>query len=237
LVDEVLKTWSVVVATLVVAVGGAFADHAGAVGGPDDHVVVVRGRGTLDGAPFDSRFLGAVVQRHGLVTPCQQRLPRVRAGRFAIPVYARADSIGCGGRGGEVFLWTFVNDQILYSNESVSWPGNGKTATLDPTFSTAAPNGGVGAIVGFAGEVYGPNGQRLPPGARVEAFIDETRCAVATTRRIEDFTGFSIDIVGPDAIPGCAIGATIRFRVNGRFAAQTALNQPGQSEALDLSLR
>ena len=87
-----------------------------------------------------------------------------------------------------------------------------------------------------AGEIFDARHRRLPPGAHVEARIGETVCAVATTRRINNFTGFSIDVVGPDSIPGCAIGATITFRVDGRDAHETAVNQAGQGATLNLSL-
>ena len=222
--------------TVMVAIGGAFGRDADAARPAAEDRVVVRGRANLDGAPFDAPYLGAVVKRHGLVTPCQHALPRVRDGRFAITVVARTEASGCGAAGSEVFLWTFVQDQIVYSNQSVRWPGNGKTARFDPGFSVSAPTGGVGPIVGFAGEIFDARNRRLPPGAHVEAYIGKTRCAVATTRRIEDFTGFSIDVVGPDSIPGCAIGATIAFRVDGRDARETAVNQAGQGASLNLSL-
>jgi hypothetical protein len=114
--------------------------------------------------------------------------------------------------------------------------GNGETAKFHARFSITAPNGGVGTIVGFAGEVFDRSTRRLPPGARVEAYIGKTRCAVATTRRIENFVGFSIDVVGPDSIPGCAAGATITFRIDGRAVRETAINQPGQEASLNLSL-
>jgi hypothetical protein len=42
--------------------------------------------------------------------------------------------------------------------------------------------------------------------------------------------------VGPESIPGCAIGETITFRVDGRDAHETAVNQPGQGASLNLSL-
>src|SRR5205085_608227 len=83
--------------------------------------------------------------------PCQHALPRVRDGRFAITVLARTEAHGCGGAGSEIFLWTFVQDQIVYSSQSVRWPGNGKTAKFDPAFSVSEPTGGVGPIVGVAG--------------------------------------------------------------------------------------
>jgi hypothetical protein len=118
----------------------------------------------------------------------------------------------------------------------VGWPGNGKTARFDPAFSISMLTGRVGPIVGFAGEIFDARNRRLPPGAQVEAHIGQALCAVATTRRIDNFTGFSIDVVGPDSIPGCAIGATITFRVDGRDARETAVNQTGQGATLNLSL-
>jgi len=222
--------------TVAVAIGSAFGRDAGAARTGGEDRVVVRGRATLDGASFDAPYVGAVVKRHGLVTPCQQTLPRVRNGRFALTVYPRTESTGCGVAGSEIFLWTFVQDQIIYSTQSVRWPGNGEKARFDPAFSISAPSGGVGPIVGFAGEIFDRRNRRLPPGAHVQAYIGKTRCAVATTRRIDDFTGFSIDVVGPDSIPECAIGATITFRVDGRDAHETAVNQPGQGSSLNLSL-
>jgi hypothetical protein len=222
--------------TVMVAVGGAFGRDAGAARTGAGDRAVVRGRATLDGASFDAPYLGAAVKRNGLVTPCQHSLPRVRNGRFAITVLARTEANGCGAAGSQIFLWTFVQEQIVYSNQSVRWPGNGKTARFNPRFSISAPTGGLGPIVGFAGEIFDARNQRLPPGAHVEARIGTTLCAVATTRRTDNFTGFSIDVVGPHSIPGCEIGGTITFRVEGRDAHETAVNQAGQGASLNLSL-
>ncbi len=233
-------TWAkrlLVAGVTVTAIGGALGRDADAARTGADDRVVVRGRANLDGASFDAPYLGAVVKRHGLVTPCQRTLPRVRDGRFAITVLARTEASGCGAAGSKIFLWTFVQDQIIYSNQSVRWPGTGETARFDPGFSIGAPTGGVGPIVGFAGEIFDRRNRRLPPGAHVQAYIGETLCGVATTRRIEDFVGFSIDVVGPDSIPGCASGATITFRVDGRAARETAVNQAGQGATLNLSLQ
>jgi hypothetical protein len=234
--DRRTVTTSIIVAVVAVLLVSAFGRDADAARTGAQDRVVVRGRASLDGAPFDAPYLGAAVKRHGLVTPCQQTLPRVRNGRFAISVLARTEGSGCGAAGSEIFLWTFVQEQIVYSSQSVRWPGNGKTAKFNPGFSISAPDGGVGPIVGFAGEIFDARNRRLPPGARVEAHIGETLCAVATTRRIDNFTGFSLDVVGPDSIPGCTIGATITFRVNGRDAHETAVNQTGQGATLNLSL-
>jgi hypothetical protein len=234
--DRRTVSTSIIVAVVAVLLVSAFGRDADAARTRAEDRVVVRGRATLDGAPFDAPYLGAAVKRNGLVTPCQRALPPVRAGRFTITVRARAEARGCGAAGSRIFLWTFVQDQIAYSNQSVRWPGNGKRARFDPAFSISTPNGGVGPIVGFAGEIFDSANRRLPPGTHVEAHIGETLCAVATTRRIQDFIGFSIDVVGPDSIPGCEIGGTITFRVEGRDANEMPVNQEGQGATLNLSL-
>ena len=229
-------TTRIIVAVVAVLLVSAFGRDTHAARTGAENRVVVRGRANLDGASFDAPYLGAAVKRNGLVTPCQQTLPRVRDGRFAIKVLARAEARGCGAAGSQIFLWTFAQEQIVYSSESVRWPGNGKAARFDPAFSSSAPTGGVGPIVGFAGEIFDASNRRLPPGAHVEAHIGETLCGVATTRRIDDFIGFSIDVVGPDSIPGCAIGGTITFRVDGRDAHEMPVNQAGQGATLNLTL-
>jgi hypothetical protein len=231
-----VTTTSIIVAVVTVLLVSAFGRAADAARTASQDRVVVRGLATLDGASFDAPYLGAAVKRNGLVTPCQSALPTVRDGRFAITVRARTEARGCGAAGSRIYLWTFVQEQIVYSSQSVRWPGNGKRARFDPAFSISAPNGGVGPIVGFAGEIFDSANRRLPPGAHVEAHIGQTLCAVATTRRIEDFIGFSIDVVGPDSIPGCEIGGTITFRVDGREAHEMPVNQAGQGATLNLTL-
>ena len=115
-------------------------------------------------------------------------------------------------------------DRLQHELAAVA-PGRG--VSFRPRFASATPDGRVGTIVGFAGEVFDRRGRRLPPGADVTAFIGRTRCAVATTRVIDNFTGFSIDVVGPESIPGCVSGGTITFEVDGRVANETARNEPG----------
>jgi hypothetical protein len=234
--DRRTVTTCIIVAVVAVLLVSAFGRDADAARTGAEDRAVVRGRATLDGASFDAPYVGAAVKRNGLVTPCQLTLPRVRNGRFAMKVRARTEARGCGAAGSQIFLWTFVQEQIVYSSQSVRWPGNGKTARFDPAFSISAPTGGVGQIVGFAGEIFDPANRRLPPGAHVEAHIGETLCGVATTRRIDDFIGFSIDVVGPDSIPGCAVGGTITFRVDGRGAHEMPVNQAGQGATLNLTL-
>jgi hypothetical protein len=209
---------------------------ADAVPGAGDRVTV-RGTATLDGKPFDSRFMGAIVMRRGLTTACQHTLPPVEGGRFEIPVLAATEAAGCGSAGAQIVLWTFVDDTTLYSTNSASWPETGRTQTFNPTFSTTTPLGAAPVIAGFQGEVVRRDGRQFPPGTRVEAYVGDTRCAVASTRRTGNFSGYILDVVGPETIPGCTRGAKLTFRVDGLPASATAVNTPpGQHDALDLTV-
>jgi hypothetical protein len=197
--------------------------------------VVVRGDFRLDGARFDSRWLGAVVLEDGLVTPCQLTLRLVRRGRGSITVVANAEASGCGRPGARIALWTFGHDQIIFSRGTWPWPRDGELS-VHGSFSSARPNGAAGPRAEFGGSVFRPDGRQLPGGTRIEAYIGRTRCGVASVRRTGSFSGFSLSVVGPAAIPGCTRGGTITFRVNGRRALDTAVNDPGGSSRLDLTV-
>src|SRR4051812_11300019 len=82
--------------------------------------LTVRGAATLDGAPLDAQFLGAVVRRDQLVTPCQAEIPPVTGGRYEIRVLAQAEGSGCGVPGARVLLWTFANGTKLYSTSAMT---------------------------------------------------------------------------------------------------------------------
>ena len=198
--------------------------------------VVVRGTATLDGAPARSRFVGAVVLDHGLVTPCQVSLPAVRGGRYSVSVYAATGSAGCGEPGARIALWIFARNHILFSTNTVRWPGAGRTATLDATYSAAAPRGATPPVAQFQGGAFGPEGHTLPVGTRVEAYVGTTRCGVASLRSTPDYLAYILSVVGPESIPGCTRGAPIKFRLAGRPATPTNLvnTPPGRDATLDL---
>lgn len=208
------------------------------VPGSEDRVTV-HGDARLDGAPFDSRFVGAVVMKDGLATPCQRSLPTVRNGRFTISVAAETEWAGCGTTGAEVALWTFVDDQIHYSTNTLSWPGDGVTATFAPRYATATPAGAVPETAQFTGKVFGTDRQQIRSGAEVEAYVGETRCGVASVRTTKGFSGYILAVVGPESIPGCTRGAPLAFRVDGQPALSSAVvnTPPGQQESLDLSIQ
>jgi hypothetical protein len=211
--------------------------EANTVPGADERVVV-SGNLTLDGRPFDAQFLGAVVRRQGLVTPCQYTLPPVKQGLAAITVLSNTESFGCGAPGSEISLWTFVDHKTLYTTTGVPWPGQGRTATFDAQFSMSTPNGDVPPTAQFNGELFAHDGAKLAQGSRVEAYVGTTRCGIASTRRAGSFAGYVLAVVGPESIPGCTRGATLTFRVNGRPAVETSVNDVSiNGHSLDLTQR
>jgi pimeloyl-ACP methyl ester carboxylesterase len=198
----------------------------------------IRGDATLDGAPLNARFLGAVVRRGGLVSPCQATLTGPRNGRYEIEVMADAETRGCGVEGAEVILWTYVDDDKLYTTEAVEWPGDGERARFAAHFSSARPRGTATKVIELNGEVFDAAGDQLPGGTVVEAFIGETRCAVGSVRRTGSYAGYILNVVGPESAPGCELGATITFRVDGKPAIDTAVNTRGENHGgLDLTVR
>jgi hypothetical protein len=208
--------------------------EADTVPGAADRVVLT-GRATLDGAPFDAPFLGAVVRRDGLVAPCQYTLPSVQDGHYEITVLADAEVSGCGAPGAEIALWTFASGTRLWSGTWVPWPGGGATAPFDAAFTTSAPEGAVPPTSDFLGEVF-RGGERLPHGTPIEAYVGRTLCGVASTRRTGSYGGYILSVVGPDSVAGCTLGAPLRFRVGGERATTTVANAPDAGSALDLLL-
>lgn len=240
-----------VLGAMVLASGCGGSDGAGptpspavdqqAPDGPAADRALLRGALTVDGAAFDSRFVGAIVRRpDGLVAPCQAQIPGVFGGRYEIPVYAETEVTGCGATGVEVFLWTYVDDVRLVSNEGVAWPGDGVTADFDMTFSTATPRGGLPETTDFSGEVYDRDGNLVLGDALVEAHVGDVLCGVTSVRGADGFIGYIISVVGPDSVAGCDLGATVTFRIDGAEARETAVNgEPpvGSGGAFQLTVR
>jgi pimeloyl-ACP methyl ester carboxylesterase len=195
---------------------------------------VLTGAARLDGQPFDSQFIGAVVVDHGLVTPCQADLPPIRAGRFSITVLADVESTGCGRAGTEVVAWIYLGDQKHFSTAAVPWPGPGED-TVDLDFSSTDQFGAASPVTEFNGEVY-RGGEQLPAGTVVDAYVGDTRCGRASTRASGSFEGFILNVVGPDAVAGCSEGAPLSFVVDGIAARETRHNAPKKSGELSLTV-
>lgn len=186
----------------------------------------VFGNATLDGVPLQAQFLGAVVRRDRLITPCQSDIPPVNEGNYQIGVLTETQGLGCGAPGAEVVLWTFVNGTKLYSTSAVAWPRFGRVANFDARFSTATPSGAAPPVTELSGEAFDNAQHQLPVGTSVEALVGTTLCGRASVRQAGDtFTGYVLAIVGPDSVPGCTRGAPITFRVDGRRARETYVNQ------------
>jgi hypothetical protein len=203
------------------------------------HSIVVHGNATLDGSPFDSRWVGAVVLDGGLDTPCQQALPPVTKGRFTITVLGDSESSGCGAPGARIVLWTAPRGGILYSTNSLPWPRSGRSASFTARYSTATPAGAAPTTAEFIGGAFRRDGHQLPPGTRVDAYVGSTRCGTASVRSTSSYTGYILAVVGPDSIPGCTRGAALTFRINSLPTVSTSVvNTPhGQRAPLDLRLR
>ncbi len=195
---------------------------------------VVRGRAQLDGRAFDARWIGAVVRHDGLVTPCQAALPPIRDGRFRIPVFTRAGAAGCGTAGSEVLFWTFGEAQ-LFAGRWLPWSRRDEHVTL--RFSSRDPNGASPARTELSGRAFDARGRRVPLGTRIEARIGSTTCGVASVRSGGGFTGYIMNVVGPDSIPACADGATITFLIGATPANETAVNGRTERELFRLTAR
>jgi hypothetical protein len=200
--------------------------------------VVVGGDATVDGARFSAPWIGAVVLHAGLDTPCQDALGPVRNGYYSIVVLADTDSSGCGQAGARIVLWTFLHHKFLYSTNVLAWPTRIRTASFTPRFSSSDPAGAAPVTAEFTGTVRRRDGAELPPGTRIDAFVLGTHCGTASIRSTSSFTGYILAVVGPDSIPGCARGAAVTIRVDGRSAAHSRVvnTPPGQREALDLTV-
>lgn len=197
--------------------------------------VSLRGQARRDGAEFNTEWIGAVVVDGGLVTACNVTLPPVHAGRFSISVFGANESLGCGRRGAEIVLWTYLDSTKLFATTAIPWPTS-RSIRADVNFEKENPLGAAPANVEFSGEVYRPDGRRVRTGARVEAYIDNTRCGIASTRS-GVFMGYIMSVVGPETVAGCRAGASLEFRVDGVPAVETRTNSPGQSSQLDLTVR
>ena len=188
--------------------------------------ITLRGTLTIDGQPLQADALGAEVIRGGLVSACQQDIPRVSGGRYEITIMADAEAAGCGAPDRRVVLWTFIGGQFVYTREALPWPGRDVTATFDADLSSAAPDGARVPSTGFKGHVVHRDGTRLQGGPVVEAFVGDTRCGVTTIRRDAE-AWFTLLVAGPQ-VTGCAKDGRITFRVGGNGAAETATNDLGR---------
>jgi hypothetical protein len=210
------------------------------VPGADDRVTL-RGTLTLDGAPLVAEFLGVRVVRDGLPAACQFSIPTVAQGQYEIMVVADAEARGCGAPDAGIMLWTFANDEFLFSHETLPWPGGGEEAAFNATFSSATPGGASTPVTQLKGRLLAGDGSPLPSGTDIEAYAGDVLCGVASLRYGIDFDRlYTLIVAGPEGIPACAEGATLTFTLDGAPAVETAVNDldsSGEGTELDLTLQ
>ena len=136
-------------------------------------------------------------------------------------------------------LWIFANDKILHSTNTLPWPEDENLqVTFDATYEAADPDGATPDVAGFQGGAFAADGTPLSAGTRVEAYVGDTRCGVASVRVSQNFRGYVISVVGPDSVDGCTRDAPIEFRLDGKPATPTDVmnTPPGQDETLGLEI-
>jgi hypothetical protein len=184
----------------------------------------IGGRALLDEFPLESEFLGVRVRRDGLVAACQDEIVSPTSGQYNVGVFSEADEPGCGAPGAEIILWASVGDQLVYSQETFPWPGDGVATTFDATFSTTDPDGANLPATEFVGGVTNADGSSPELGTMVEAHVDGVLCGRSSVKDYEEFIGFTIAVVGPDSVDGCTANGTIIFTVGGVEANETSVN-------------
>jgi hypothetical protein len=158
-----------------------------------------------------------------------------------IGVAADTEVRGCGASGGEVLLWVYVNDRYFFSEQTHPWQPGDQTVTFDASFSSSEPLGASTRVTEFKGHLFDRDGSELPGGTVIEAYAGETRCGVTSMRPGGVTEGlYTLIVAGPEAVPACAEGATLTFRLDGEAAIETAVNDLGagsEGHELDLTLR
>ncbi len=119
-----------------------------------------------------------------------------------------------------------------YATSAIPWPMDA-APSVKIDFSTSEPLGAALRTTDFSDEVRFTNGERVPVGSLVEAYVDDALCEMASIRS-GGFTGY-ISVVGPDSRPECHEGGTITFLVAGTPAVETKINSPEESTHLDLT--
>ncbi len=202
--------------------------------------ITVSGTVTLDGKPLADGTIYPAVRTGDLDRPsCSFSRIRVSNGRYEATVAGNGEAAGCGAPGSKIYLEVYVRalDQQLTTQETVAWPASGKQLTFDATLSTSAKSPVDRPGSAFAGAALDSSGKLLPPGTVVEAYVGDTLCGVSSLPPVvmafSDPSSYVMWVVGPAA---CAKGATLSFKINGKPAVQTAVNDRADFHVIDLTL-
>src|SRR5262249_50999133 len=97
-------------------------------------------------------------------------------------------------------------------------------------FASATPFGAAPKFLALFGQVYRADNERVAPGARVEAFVGNMLCGVASVRG-GSFDGYVMHVVGPDGRMGCRTDGSVSFRVDGvRIAKRYTYGMPAPQQ-------
>lgn len=206
--------------------------------------VQLTGLATVDGQPLNSPFLRIIVEKDGLLADCRYTYDGITGGNYRQVIAPAPELAGCGESGAiisaETLVWDAAGRQhTVFSGNTAAWPDGG-IAQVNFTFAQANPAGASNPFTAFDGEVLDANGEHLPAGTTIEAYIGDTLCALTSLSSVAKRAAeeYAVLVVGPESRAGCERGATISFRVNGQAVEQTATNDldelqnPGH--ALDL---
>ena len=200
---------------------------AEAVAGAGERVTL-RGNITIDGKPGDDgRFLWFLVERDGLRALCSYPGDVVRAGAYERVIASAEEAAGCGEDGSAIYAAIWEKDAVRLSGP-ITWRAGGGSIDVDLSFATTDAGMTGPEDTPVYGTVLGPDGSHLGPGTRIEAYIGETLCGVGSlTPVVMEFSGpdsFDVLVAGPESAPGCTRDGTVRFNVDGREVAATAIN-------------
>jgi hypothetical protein len=212
--------------------------EAGKVKGAGERITV-SGTITLDGKPVDGDLF-PVVRTGDLDQPvCSFSRIQVTNGHYELTVAGKGELAGCGAPGAEVYLEVYVSvvDQQFTTQQTVPWPASGKQLTFDATLSTGTKSPVERSGSAFGGAVLDASGKLLPPGTVVGAYVGDTLCGVSslppTVMAYSDSSNYIMWVGGPAA---CAKGANLSFKIDGKLAVQTAVNDQADFHNLDLTL-
>lgn len=193
----------------------------------------IQGRATLDGAPFDASWIGAVVIADGLVTPCNDGLPAVLGGRFDIGVLADTTIAGCAAPGRHVVLWTSVDGVRYFAIDAIPVGDATILSDAEIEFRRDRPHGAAPTATEFFGQVVTADGRRVGSGRVITAVIDGTTCGTTSTRA--DST-YIIAVVGNANRAGCDDDGTITLTIDGQPTTTTVINGTSRHNELDITV-
>jgi len=222
--------------TLTPRLGSPEADD---VPGADERVTL-SGSLTIDGAPFEPRFIVALVRTGALVRDCGFQ-PKFTDDRYEIVVAGHGEADGCGAPGADIALVAFEEDQRFVAQARAPWPATPGPLTLDAAFTrSSAQSTDRPSRTLFVGTALDASGGHLAAGTRVEAYAGGTLCGVSSLPPAvmagSDPSSYRLYMALPDELPGCARDAELLFRLDGKDARQTARHD-GEFHVLDLSVQ